>query len=48
MSKIDHTNKTRELTEAELEKVTGGNLVCAKGEHFKIVTIALRSAAQGG
>jgi bacteriocin-like protein len=36
MSKTNDTTKTRELTEAELAAVSGGN--CCAGSHWGVVT----------
>ena len=35
-------SKIRELTAAELEEVSGGQQVCAKGEHFKTAQLDVR------
>jgi hypothetical protein len=35
-------SEIRELTAAELEEVTGGNLVCATGAHIQQATLTVR------
>ena len=44
MSKSNDTTKTRELTEAELAAVSGGN--CCAGSHWGVVTTSAGVGAE--